>query len=295
MRAKTLALALAVVAVSFGSALGWDKAGHQAVVRIAASRLTPAVQAAVADFLDSPDAVTGMDKYAAWADEIRKGRYSTAPWHYVDIPITSDGYDAARDCANDDCVVAQITKEITVLKDKTLAKPVRAEALMFLIHFVGDIHQPLHCANNDDKGGGKVVVMAGPQKTNLHAVWDTATVNAIGTDPAAIATLLSSKITPDVAAAWSTGTPEQWANEGFAIAKLKIYPQFPGSGSTLAPIILPATYPASVGPITAVQLAKAGVRLAAVLNGALGETAIIAPGETPTPAAPASAAATPHN
>jgi hypothetical protein len=286
MRVKTLILSLALAAMTFSPSLAWDKTGHQAVAQIAAARLTPAAQAAVTDLLDAKDAITGMTDIAAWADEIRRGRGETAHWHYVDIEITNAGYDAARDCANDDCIVAQITKEIAIVKDKTLAKPVRAEALKFLIHFLGDIHQPLHCADNQDKGGNKLLLMAGAKKTNLHSVWDNATVAAIGPDAATIAATLSPKITPEIAAQWLTGTPEVWANESFMIAKMKIYPAFPGSGPTPAPIMLPEGYPASVGPITAMQLAKAGVRLAAVLNDALGD-AVLTPAATDTTTAPA--------
>ncbi len=280
MHAKALALAAAIFALSCAPAMAWGKTGHQAVAEIAAARLNPTAQAAVSDLLDAKDALTGMTDVAAWADQIRWSRSETAHWHYVDIEITSDGYDAARDCAKDDCVVAQITNEIAVLKDKTLAKPVRAEALKFLIHFVGDIHQPLHCSDNQDKGGNAVVVMVGAKKTNLHAVWATAVVNAIGTDPPVIAAHRLAHVTPEEDAGWSTGTPEEWVNEGFQIAKTTIYPQFPGTGGTPAPILLPDSYPASVGPIVAMQLTKAGLRLAAVLNATLGDT-IVTPSEAP--------------
>jgi beta-galactosidase beta subunit len=277
---------LAVAALAFVPSLAWDKTGHQAIADIAAAHLNPTAQAAVADLLDAKDATTGMSEIADWADRARRSRDGTSHWHYVDIPVTSDGYDAARDCPEDDCIVAQIDKEIAIVKDKTLLKPVRAEALQFLIHFVGDIHQPLHCADNQDKGGTKFTVMAAGRKSNLHAVWDNAVVRAIGSEPDAIAAALSSKISPDVAAQWSTGTPELWANESFQIAKTKIYPQFPGTRSTLAPIVLAEAYPASVGTITATQLAKAGLRLAAILNATLGETAIVAPAEPQPVAAP---------
>jgi hypothetical protein len=287
MRTKRFVLSLTVAALTFAPSLAWDKTGHQAIAAMAAARLTPAAQAAVADLLHADSAASGMDDVADWADRVRHKRDGTSHWHYVDIPLTSNGYDATRDCPEGDCIVAQIDKEIAVVKDKTLMPPVRAEALKFLIHFVGDIHQPLHCADNQDKGGTKLTVTAAGRKTNLHAVWDSAVIGAIGSEPDAIATLLSSKIPPDVAAQWSTGTPELWANESFQIAKTKIYPQFPGAGETLAPIVLPENYPASVGMITATQLAKAGFRLAAVLNAALGETAAASPAEPQPAAAPA--------
>jgi hypothetical protein len=281
MRAKKMILSLAFIA-AFAPSQAWDKTGHQTIATIAASHLSPAAQAAVADLLDAKDAASGMTDIADWADRVRRSRDGTSHWHYVDIPVTSDGYDPARDCPDDDCIVAQIGKEIAVVKDKSLLKPVRAEALKFLIHFVGDIHQPMHCADNQDKGGNRITLMAAGKKSNLHAVWDNAVIRAIGSEPADIAATLSAKIPPDVAAQWSTGTPELWANESFLIAKTKIYPQFPGTGTTLAPIVLPESYPASVGTITATQLAKGGLRLAAVLNAAFAEPAPIT---TPAPSA----------
>ena len=89
MRANTLALAVAVFAFCLTPGQAWDKAGHQAVAQIAAARLTPAAQAAVSDLLDAKDAVSGMTEAAAWADEIRRGRGETAPWHFVDIEISN--------------------------------------------------------------------------------------------------------------------------------------------------------------------------------------------------------------
>lgn len=279
MYAKRFILSLMAATLAFAPSKAWDKTGHEAIAAIAATRLSPAAQAAVADLLEAKDATTGMTEIADWADRVRKSRDGTSHWHYVDIPVTADGYDVARDCPQDDCIVAQIDKEIAVVKDKTQTKPVRAEALKFLIHFVGDIHQPMHCADNQDNGGNKLTIMAAGRKSNLHAVWDNAVVRAIGSEPDAIATALSSKISPEVAAQWSTGTPELWVNECFLIAKTKIYPQFPSAGTRLAPIVLPEAYPASVGTITATQLAKAGLRLGAVLNATLGETAT--PAEPP--------------
>jgi len=265
MRAKPIAALIALLMLAM-PALAWGNEGHRVVALIAAGRLTPAAKAQVADLLDTPDAAAAMENVASWADDIRYGRPETAPWHFVDIEIATNGYNAAADCANGDCVVAQIHKDIAILKDKSLAKPVRAEALKFLIHFAGDIAQPLHCADNHDRGGNQVIVYAAGKRTNLHAIWDTAVVNALGSDAGQVAAQLSPRITPAEAAQWSASTPEQWAGESFVIAKQQIYTEFPGSGATPAPIVLPPDYPARMAPIAAAQLAKAGVRLAAVLN-----------------------------
>jgi hypothetical protein len=234
---------------------------------IAADRLTPAARAQVGELLGS-DARAGMEAASTWADEIREQRPETSRWHYVDIEISAKGYEAARDCPEGDCVVAQILKDERLLADPRLASTARVEALRFLIHFVGDLHQPLHCADHHDRGGNSVQVKLGGEETNLHSVWDTAIVAGLGDDPAAVATELSSQITPQEADAWSRGGPVEWANESFAIAKHDVYGPLHGEAGEGNTVQLPDDYVLRERPVVAEQLEKAGVRLAMVLNGA---------------------------
>ena len=257
---------IAALLLTPSAAYAWGREGHQIVALIAAGELTPAAKARVADLLGEPDAASAMERYSTWADEIRRTRRETAPWHYVNIEIGSNGYDAARDCPHDDCVVGQIERDISILKDKSLAKPVRTEALRFLIHFVGDEHQPLHVADNHDRGGNQVRVILNGRRKNLHAVWDTAVVEALGNNPSTVAAELSAKITPADLASWSKGTPVIWANECWRIAKRDVYADLHGHGGTSAPIILPPDYARKKSVIAAEQLERAGVRLAAILN-----------------------------
>lgn len=284
MRRSFWAATAAMLVLSSGQAFAWGEEGHQIVALLAADRLDPAPKAEVASLLDSADASDAMAKIASWADEIKGDRKETEHWHYVDIPVTSEGYDAARDCAEDDCVVRQVEKDEAVLKDRSQPKEARAEALKFLIHFVGDMQQPLHCADNKDHGGGSVKVSANGKLSNMHRVWDTAVVNAMGTDAKTVAGKLSPLVSPALAAQWSAGSPEDWANECFVIAKKQIYEVVPGMMAPKTTIDISEKYPAQVGPITASQLAKGGVRLAAVLN------AVLSPAPAPVaPQAPATA------
>ena len=92
-------------------------------------------------------------------------------------------YDPARDCQRGDCVVAQIERYTRTIGDRQRAAAVRAEALRFLIHFIGDIAQALHDEDNGDRGGYRVQVILGQRHTNLHAVWDVDVVRALGRDP----------------------------------------------------------------------------------------------------------------
>jgi hypothetical protein len=247
------------------AAWAWGREGHRVVALIAADRLTPAARAQVADLLGA-DARGAMEAASTWADEIRDERPQTGRWHYVDIEISAKGYDAARDCPAGDCVVAQILKDERLVADSRLARPARAEALRFLIHFIGDMHQPLHCADHHDRGGNSVQVKLGDQETNLHSVWDTAIVTGLGDDPAAVAAELNGQITPREADAWSRGGPVDWADESFAIAKHDIYGPLRGAADAGGTIQLPDDYVLRERPVVAEQLERAGVRLAMVLN-----------------------------
>jgi hypothetical protein len=250
------------------TAWAWGREGHRIVALIAADRLTPAARAEVAGLLGS-DARGAMETASTWADEIREARPETSRWHYVDIEVSAKGYEAARDCPGGDCVVAQILKDERLLADRRLPKPARAEALRFLIHFIGDLHQPLHCADHHDRGGNSVPVRLGDEETNLHSVWDTAIVSGLGDDPTTVSANLNTQITAREADAWSRGGPTDWANESFTIAKHDIYAPLHGAGAAEEPIRLPDDYVLRERPVAAEQLERAGVRLAAVLNTAL--------------------------
>ena len=245
--------------------LAWGVEGHQIVAHIAARELTSGARAQVQDLLGG-DPEAAMAQVSTWADEIRRSRSNTAPWHFVDIPIGSAGYDPGRDCRNGNCIVEQIEREKMILADRQLAPPVRAEALRFLIHFVGDIHQPLHSTDNGDRGGNDVRVSFGGRQSNLHAVWDTALVQSLGTNAAGVADDLMAYVTANDKTKWQAGDAVDWANDTFHVASAEIYAKLPGSGGTTAPIMLPNTYAASERAIVVTQLEKAGVRLAWMLN-----------------------------
>ena len=266
MRSLTAAI---IVAFSLGfritPVLAWGAEGHRIVAYIAASELAPQTQREVSRLLGGP-LPEAMVRVSTWADEIRRERPHTAPWHYVDIPFGSSGYVAARDCPHGNCVVAQIVRDTRRLADRELTDAVRAQALRFLIHFVADEHQPLHAANDQDRGGNEVHVVLNGRRTNLHAIWDDTVVRALGRSPARVAWRLETRITPPLRARWQQGNPVDWANGSFAIASRDIYPLLHGHTYRYAPLILPRNYARRYAPIAARQLEKAGVRLAFLLN-----------------------------
>ena len=249
--------------------LAWGAEGHRIVAAIAADELTPAARAQVAELLGADDVKATMVQVSIWADEIRRARPNTARWHFADVPVSAANYDPHRDCRRDDCVVGQIERDTLIVGDRQLAAPVRAEALRFLIHFVGDVHQPLHCSDNGDRGGNAVRVIIGRRQSNLHAVWDVDVVRALGRDPGDVAERLESEITPAEHRLWSFGTAANWCTEAHQAAQREIYERFAGAGGTDAPIVLSPLYTRQDSAIAAQQLERAGVRLATVLNAAL--------------------------
>lgn len=222
---------------------------------------------------------------ATWADKYRVAHRETAAWHFVDIEIDSPDLETA--CFGfpaslpgqwtsrgppQDCVVNKVEEFTLELRNPATPPAERLLALKFLVHFIGDLHQPLHAADHHDKGGN-CVRLNPPQdrQINLHAYWDVAVVNAQGSSPRQIADKLDSGLLPGQIAAFSLGTPRSWAMETFEAGRRDAYalvskPTCDQSGT----VALPAAYQAQAEKAAATQLLKAGVRLAAVLNGALG-------------------------
>jgi hypothetical protein len=243
-------------------ALAWGPEGHEIVAAIALRELTPATRGQVARLLGSAAA---MIQDSNWADEIRDRRRETARWHFVDIPLHAPGYDQRRDCPDQACVVAQIENDRRAIANPRLGDSARAEALRFLIHFVADVHQPLHAQDDDDKGGNGVRIALGRRRTNLHHVWDSDVVEALGRDEGAVVEDIARSVSPAQRKAWAGGSPVQWANEAHAIARDDIYPPLMDRRD----MRLPRDYAWQEAPIARRQLAKAGVRLAWLLNSSL--------------------------
>jgi hypothetical protein len=252
---------IAALACCAPPSFGWGEEGHRLIVRIAESWVTPTVAAQIQATLNLGES---LEDLASWADEIRQSRPETANWHFVDIPLNSAGLDMSRDCPQGNCVIAKIEEFQSQWQNPALSQAKRREALLFLVHFVGDLHQPLHCENNNDKGGNEVPVEFLGSHTNLHALWDTGLFRTLPGEDELLATL-EQAITPDLAAAWGSGTVEQWAGESFTLAQSTAYGLLPtaANGET---VYLGSWYSLMAQPVVEEQLEKAGVRLAAILN-----------------------------
>jgi hypothetical protein len=202
---------------------------------------------------------------STWADEIRPSRLDTAPWHYIDIPLNASAIDPARDCPNGDCVTAAITRFVAVLRNSGSSPDAKNEALKFVVHFVADLHQPLHCADNHDRGGNDMHLMFFGANANLHSVWDTLLIEHIDPDTESYAKRLDDALTDSNIIAFENGTVEDWALESHAVAQKLAYAALPAGEA----FDLGANYSQAAAPAIDLQLQKAGIRLAFVLNEAL--------------------------
>ncbi|EMN90585.1 S1/P1 nuclease [Leptospira weilii] len=186
---------------------------------------------------------------------------NTGSWHFIDTPISQSNHPTHEDivkACKSACVITEIDRWSNILADATQANAKRLQALSFVVHFIGDIHQPLHVAErNHDFGGNKVKVRIGKYKTNLHSFWDTNLVDYISTNPISTTILLKSDIA--FAQTEAQTTPETWALQGFQFARNVAYDGIPIDYSSIVKIS--NTYIQNAIPVVKHQLASAGVRL----------------------------------
>lgn len=294
-RHLTLVVSL-ICALSPVRALAWGDEGHRIVARIAEPLLTPAARATVdallaadTDTLTPPDFASRATWADKWRDSDRNGskqRYTaTEQWHFVDMeldapdlrtacfgfPTLPAGTPASAGPAQD-CVVDKVEEFERELADRGRPQAERILALKFLEHFVGDLHQPLHASDHHDRGGNDVMVLFDRRRvaSRLHAFWDTSVVQLLGRDEQALASDLSNAYAGE-RAAWSAGTPATWAQESFQAARGVAYafpPETESDEHGTPAHRLSANYEAKAEATARTQLAKAGFRLAALLNAA---------------------------
>jgi len=258
-RSLTLAIALLLPTISWA----WGHDGHRIIATIAEDHLNETTKVMIQSLIGN----SHLYSVSNWADDIRKERRETAPWHYVNIPL-GDKYDANRDCPTPkSCVVEKIDEFVKVLTDKKASREQRAEALKFVVHFVGDVHQPMH-AVKEAKGGNDIHVWflqsnrCGRYECNLHGVWDTSMILQTGLNREDYANRLEELITTEHLERLDAGTPEQWANESARLAKAAWVPD---------KAFLNGGYYQQQIKVVDRQMALAGLRLARLLNETLGK------------------------
>lgn len=287
-------LFLAAVLLLFPAPLlAWGDLGHEITGVIAYARLTSTAKKQVDALLASDrDTLTRPDfiSRTTWADEYRdsdrqtmKRRYEqTRNWHFVNIdidtgrifgcnPKLSPGAPASAGPAKA-CIIDKVDQFAAELRDPATPRREALLALKFLLHLVGDLHHPLHAADNRDRGGNDVMVIFGrpSKRESLHSYWDNYLVQRLGADARAVGGNLGRPITPAQAQTWSKGNAGAWARESFQLAKKTAY-EFAsrrngGPAHNVNAVRLDESYEQRAILVAREQLAKAGVRLASLLN-----------------------------
>jgi len=282
-----LVLALALVALGGAHpALAWDSAGHRTVAEIAmaniklqtAARIHALLQAR--SKLHTPGCPIGdLDDASTWPDCLRgdSGRWQfTFAWHYQDVPVCR-AFDIRAHCPGGNCVSAQIDRMRRILADRRQGDIQRLIALAFLTHFIGDIHQPLHVGDHDDRGGNEVTVGDQPlprsgdtgRPESLHRFWDTLPEPAL----AAAAHSILRVYSPAERARIATGDVADWARESYQIARNFTYARAfrhdPCTGSAPSEVTISQADVRASLPLVRQRLVQAGLRLARVLDQAL--------------------------
>jgi len=278
-----LFVAMAALAVAAAPPTrAWGPQGHRTVGAIADRLLTPAARTAVAQLLAAdldrfgrPSGRTTLESVSVWADEIRGTPQDEPRWHYDDMPVCGN---APRQdyCPGGQCNSAQLERMSRVLADRGADARARDEALKWIVHLVGDLHQPLHAADNGDAGGNRVqVVLEGVHtrgRENLHRAWDGELSRlALGTrgrqrPPADIERL--AREARALAATAGQGTPLSWASESNHLARSVAY-HYPGFACGRVPeriVVLDGSYQREAESVIRERLLLAGARLAALLN-----------------------------
>lgn len=256
-RAGVLLVTLAATLLAAPPALAWGPLGHRIVARLAQAQLTPAARAEVESLL----AVNGdryLDQVANWADDLRHS--DPALWqrtkrlHFVNFHSRDCIFVPPVDCRRDECAVAAIQKYSAILADRANSPVARAEALAFVVHFVADVHQPLHADYRDDAGANDVHVLWRGRETSLHRVWDSGLLDSAHLSTAGYTRKLSAERSPLT----TGGTPAEWAEESCRLDR-------DGGVYPAAPVITVA-YVARERPVAEMRLRQAGARLAVLLN-----------------------------
>jgi len=295
-------------------ALAWGCKGHQVVALLAEMHLNPHALAMAKKILAEGPIDPSLSRFckeggadpmadaSTWPDDIRALRPETPPWHYIDIPRGTMLHDVEKFCdPKEGCVTHAIIDQLAILRSSEADPRMRADALRFLIHFVGDLHQPLHAITNNDQGGNCVPVaffdalpqLRNPQTEsyvpNLHAVWDTNILERETTGKAVdeIASDLDQSFRSKIAS-WLKGRADidAWAWESYQLASKNVYGKLPVRIQVESPQTITSCaddnhvstrmlkldehlvepYQNMAVPIVKRRLAQGGARLAMLLN-----------------------------
>lgn len=252
--ARLLALACVPLA-PVAPAYAWGPLGHRITGAIADDNLSGAARAHVHQILGLED----LAEASTWPDDMRSDpsdfwQKTASPWHYVTV-LHEGGYQPADAPSQGDAITA-LTRFTATLRDPKASEADKRLALRFVVHIIGDLHQPLHVGIHKDRGGNDFKISFFGQQMNLHMLWDSSMLEGKNLSYTEYARWLERSISPADVIAWSDIRPQTWMNESIALEKT-VYPAAPE---------LSWSYAFEHRPEAEARLKRAGVRIAAYLN-----------------------------
>ncbi len=280
---RTLLAAVTLLASLIATpALAYWEYGHETIASIAYKNVKPETRRAIdrllakQGLLETPTCpAKTIEQASVWADCIKPlgARFSYAyNWHYQNVNICKP-FTLKGNCPDGNCVSAQIERDVKLLQDKTVPAREKVMALAFLVHFVGDLHQPLHAGDKGDLGGNRAKSdygIYGPERLNLHSIWDGwLAERAISTPPP----LVIAYAEPE-RAAMMAGTVEDWSRENWEVARDSAYASAFGGDPCRADLPergkLDDAAVNKLVPVMRQQITRGGLRLARLLDEAFG-------------------------
>lgn len=274
---KTLFLSLLLISTK---AFGWGSTGHRVVGAVAEKYLDPAIAVSI-------QKITGgqtLSRISNWSDEIKSEPETyqhTYNWHYTDWKDEDHEHDETKSSGK---LMGAIRDQLAVLKDAGASRDKKFFALKFLVHLIGDLHQPLHVGNGLDQGGNKCKVTFQKKDTNLHALWDEGMIDFTNLSFTELANYVAQGRTTQEILTWRSGDALDWAKES-KILRSSIYPNDVNPSSApmsvkqycRSDVVVTAEetpklsyeYSYKFVPVMEKRLFQAGLRLAMVLNSAL--------------------------
>jgi hypothetical protein len=242
--------------------LAWGPRAHRASAKLAEARLTPRARAIIRELLEPGESLADA---STWADENSRQIRGSAAWHFVNVRISARHYDP-RDCRSSGCVVSKIPEFRAILTDQSAPLARRRLALRFFIHLVQDLHQPLHVADRNDRGGNNLQLRYGRyENTNLHQVWDSGLFSQCYRNENELLRDLEALAHDPRSRDWLNGRIEDWADESLEVGRLAYL--VPATHITLrSGDAIGRSYEKINLPLALDRLTRSGVRLAALLN-----------------------------
>ena len=242
------------IVANHGLVFAWGPQSHKVIGYIAELNLSPEAK----NFIAREFNINNLSDVSIWADIMKKKRKNERPWHYTNIKEGEWVYVQERDCPDSNCLVEKIKTFSKIAADTPTLFIERRDALKYLVHFVGDVHQPLHLGNLKDRGGGRIRIFYSGKNTSLHYLWDGGLIDWKKESLVEYAAHLNFRVLDSEKSEWLSPKINEWANEARSLALKYAYSLEEGK--------LSKKYIKRGIEILNQRMVQAGVRLAGLLN-----------------------------